>query len=190
MLFFFAASSLLRNKLTVSSSSFSSSFCLFLLFSSFFKPSYFFSYIQTTFKAASKDIYSRVKQTVPAAQYVKKKPNKKWVEDLNRHFSKDIQMAKRHMTRCSTSLIIESESHSVVSDSLRPHGLYSLWDFPRQNTGVGSLSLLQGIFPIQGLNPGLLHCRQILYQLSHKGSPRILEWAVYPVSSGSSQPRD
>ena len=99
-------------------------------------------------------------------------------------------MAKRHMTRCSTSLIIESESHSVVSDSLRPHGLYSLWDFPCQNTGVGSLSLLQGIFPIQGLNPGLLHCRQILYQLSHKGSPRILEWAAYPFCSRSSQPRN
>ena len=45
-----------------------------------------------------------------------------------------------------------------------------------QNTGVGSLSLLQGIFPTQGLNPGLPHCRQILYQLSHKRSPRIWEW--------------
>ena len=42
---------------------------------------------------------------------------------------------------------------------------------PGQNTGVGSLSLLQGIFPAQGLNPGLPHCRRILYQLSHKGSP-------------------
>ena len=42
---------------------------------------------------------------------------------------------------------------------------------PGQNTGMGSLSLLQGIFPIQGWNPGLLHCRQILYQLSHQGSP-------------------
>ena len=46
---------------------------------------------------------------------------------------------------------------------------------PGQNTGVGSLSLLQGIFPTQGLNPGLQHHRQILYQLSHKGRPRILE---------------
>ena len=62
----------------------------------------------------------------------------------------------------------ESESHSVVSDSLQPHGLYSPWNSPGQNTGVGSLSLLQGIFPTQGLNPGLLHCRRILYQLSHK----------------------
>ena len=46
----------------------------------------------------------------------------------------------------------------------------------------------KGIFPTQGLNPGLLHCRQILYQLSHKGSPRILEWVAYPFSSGSSLP--
>ena len=70
----------------------------------------------------------------------------------------------------------ESESRSVVSDSLRPHSLYSPWNSPGQNTGVGSLPLFQGIFPTQGENPGLLHCRQILYQLSHKGSPRILEW--------------
>ena len=46
------------------------------------------------------------------------------------------------------------------------------------------------IFPTQGSNPGLLHCRRILYQLSHQGSPRILEWAAYPFSSGSSQPRN
>ena len=59
-----------------------------------------------------------------------------------------------------------------------------------QNTGVGSLSLLQGIFPTQGSNPGLPHCRQILYQLSHKGSPRILESVAYPFSSRSSQPRN
>ena len=63
-----------------------------------------------------------------------------------------------------------SESHSVVSDSLRQHWLYSPWNSPGKNTGVGSLSLLQ-IFLTQGLNPGLLHRRQILYQLSHKGSP-------------------
>ena len=62
----------------------------------------------------------------------------------------------------------ESESHSVVSDSLWPHGLYSPWNSPDQNTGVGSCSLLQGIFPTQGLNPGLPHCRWILYHLSHR----------------------
>jgi len=55
-----------------------------------------------------------------------------------------------------------SESHSVVSDSLRPHGLYSLWNSLGQNTGMGSLSLLRGIFPTQGSNPSLPHCRRIL----------------------------
>ena len=83
----------------------------------------------------------------------------------------------------------ESESHSVMSDSLQPHGPYSSWNSLGQNTGVGSLSLLQGIFPTQGLNPGLPNCRQILYQLSHKGRSRILEWVAYPFSSGSSLPR-
>ena len=151
----------------------------------------------------------------------------------------------------------------VVSDSLQPRGLYSPWNSPGQNTGVGSLSLLldlgnpgieprspalqansspaepqgkpilewvaipllHGIFPIQGSNPELPNCRLILYQLSHKGSPnnprnitkcggdlvpksrstlcdpmdytvheihqaRILEWAAFPFSRGSSQSRD
>ena len=64
----------------------------------------------------------------------------------------------------------ESESHSVVSDSLPPHGLYCPWNSPDQNTGVDSLVLLQGIFPTQGSNPGLLHGRQILYQLNHQGN--------------------
>ena len=73
-----------------------------------------------------------------------------------------------------------SESCSLVSDSLRPHGLYSPWNSPSQNTGEGSLSLLQGFFPTQGLNPGLWHCRPILHQLSHEGNPRILEWVTYP----------
>ena len=66
---------------------------------------------------------------------------------------------------------VKSESHSVVSNSLGPHGLYSPWNSPGQDT--------------QGSNPGLPHCRQILYQLSHKGSLRILEWVAYPFSSGS-----
>ena len=68
----------------------------------------------------------------------------------------------------------ESVSHSVVYDSLWLHGLYPArllhsWNSLGANTGVGSHSLLQGIFPIQGLNTGLLHCRQILYHLSHQG---------------------
>ena len=77
----------------------------------------------------------------------------------------------------------ESKSHSVMSNSLWPHGLHSPCYSPGQNTGVSSLSLLQGIFLTQGLNPGLLCCKWILffclfvlckwilYQLSHKGSP-------------------
>ena len=121
----------------------------------------------------------------------------------------------------------EGKSRSAVSDSLQPHGLYSPWNSPGQNTGVGSLSLLQGlfpgieprspalqtnclpaepqgkpkntgvgscfflqgIFPTQGSNPGLPHCRLILYQLSHQESQRILEWVAYPFSRGSSRPR-
>ena len=61
----------------------------------------------------------------------------------------------------------ESESCSVMSNSSIP------WNSSGQNTGVGRLSLLQGIFPTQGLNPGLPHSRQILYHLSHRGSPRV-----------------
>ena len=56
-------------------------------------------------------------------------------------------------------------------------------DSPGQDTRMGCHTLLQGIFPTQGSNPGLLHCRWILYQLNHKGSPRILEWVAYPFSS-------
>ena len=77
-------------------------------------------------------------------------------------------------TRCSEArspYSWASESRSVVSDSLRPHGLYSPWNSPGQNTGVGSLSLLQGMVPTQGSNPGLPRCRRILYQQSHRGSP-------------------
>ena len=55
--------------------------------------------------------------------------------------------------------------------TLRPHVLYSPWNSPGENTGVGSLSLFQRIFPTQGSNPSLSHCGQILYPLSHKGSP-------------------
>ena len=73
---------------------------------------------------------------------------------------------------CDTQMFRDekSESCSVMSDSVQP--LYSSWNSPDQNTEVGSLSLLQRIFPTQGSNPGLPHCRHILHQLSHKGGPR------------------
>ena len=61
---------------------------------------------------------------------------------------------------------------------------------PGKSTGVGCRALLQGIFPTQRLIPGLPHCRQILYHLSHQGNPRILEWVACPFSRGSSQPRN
>ena len=55
---------------------------------------------------------------------------------------------------------------------MRPQELYSPWNSLGQNTGMGILSLLQGIFPTQGSNPSLPHCGWILYQLSHKGKPK------------------
>ena len=78
----------------------------------------------------------------------------------------------------------ESESRSVVSDSLRSQGLYSPWNSPGQNPGVGSPSLLQGIFPTQWLNPDLPHCRRILLPAEPQGKPKntgvgslsLLQW--------------
>ena len=77
-----------------------------------------------------------------------------------------------------------------VLSRIWPFATHSPWNSPGENTGVGSLSLFQGIFPNQGSNPGLPHCRWIRYQLSHKGSPRILGWVAYPIFRGSSQPRN
>ena len=88
-----------------------------------------------------------------------------------------------------------SVSRSVMSNSLQPHGLWPTrllcpWNSSGKNTGVGCHFLLHGIFPTQGLNPSLQPCRWTLHQLSHKGSPRILDWVAYPFFSGSSQPRN
>ena len=74
----------------------------------------------------------------------------------------------------------ESLSHSIMSDSLQPHRLQPTrlpcpWNSPGKNTEVGSCSLLQGIFPTQGSNLGLLHCMPILYHLSHQGSSIIFK---------------
>ena len=66
-----------------------------------------------------------------------------------------------------------------------PPGSSVHWDSPGKNTGVGCHALLQGIFPTRGSNPRLPHCRRVLYHLSHRGSPRILEWVAYPFSRRS-----
>ena len=101
-----------------------------------------------------------------------------WIQSCLKPFSQNFSITKFYAElsyvcagcECTTNLftcfisyseVKESESHSVVSDSLRSHGLYSPWNSPGQHTGVGSHSLLLGIFPTQGLNPGLLHCTWI-----------------------------
>ena len=98
--------------------------------------------------------------------------NHKWREIVRKKLWKTLKCTK-------------SESRSVMSDSLWSHGLYSPWNSLGQNTGVGSLSLFQ-----ETRNPGLLHSRWIFYQLSHQGSPWILEWVAYPFSSRAFQPRN
>ena len=96
------------------------------------------------------------------------------------------------LASCSTNTIAERKkrkrNHSIMSDSLQPHGLKLTrllhpWDFPDKNTGVVCHFLLQGIFPSQGLNLGLLHSRQILYQLSYQGMPSIHFILCCPFSS-------
>ena len=92
----------------------------------------------------------------------------------------------------SVVLCLVAQSCLILCDPMdcSPPGSSVHGDSPGKNTGVGCHALLQEIFPTQGSNPGLLHCRQILYQLSHQGSPRVLEWAVYPFTRGSFQPRN
>ena len=77
-------------------------------------------------------------------------------------------MANKHVKRCEIShIIVKAKSLSCVLLFATPWTIQSM-DSPGKNAGVGSLSLLQGIFLTQRLNPGLLHCRGILYQLSHR----------------------
>jgi len=83
----------------------------------------------------------------------------------------------------SCSTLCDPKDWSLPGSSV--HG-----DSPVKNAGVGCHAFFQGIFPTEGLNPGLPHCRWFLYHLSHQGSPRVLEWVAYPFARGSSQLRN
>ena len=106
----------------------------------------------------------------------KKRSEKKGEKERYKHLNAEFQRIARKLL-------------SRIQLFVTPWAIQS-WNSPCQNTGVGSLSLLQQIFTTQGWNPGLLHCRWILYQLSHKGNPRVLGWVPYSFSSRSSQPRN
>ena len=87
-------------------------------------------------------------------------------------------------------LLLSHFSRVQLFDPMEPARVLRPWDSPGKNSEVGGFALLQGIFPTQGLNPGLLHCRWILYSLNHQGSLKILEGIAYPpFSRGFSQPR-
>ena len=90
-------------------------------------------------------------------------------------------------------LCLVSQSRPTLCDPMdcSPPGFSAHGDSPGKNIGVGCHALLQAVFPTQGLKPGLPHCRQILYHLSHQESPRLLKWvAAHPFSRGSSWPRN
>ena len=106
----------------------------------------------------------------------------------------NLQIPDDWKCKCSSSILRQvsalSTGWKLISNHLLNTGfdslwLYSPWNSPGQNTAVGGLSLLQGIFPTQESNPGLLHCG-----LSYQGSPRKLEWVAYPFSSWSSRSRN
>ena len=94
------------------------------------------------------------------------------------------------MKKCVKALVTQSCLTLCDSMDCKLPGSSLHRDSPGKNTRVGYYVLLQGFFPIQGSNPGVQHCKWILYHLSHQGSPRILEWVVYPFSRGFSQPRN
>ena len=83
---------------------------------------------------------------------------------------------------------LDLDSKVKVAQSCLTHRDRIDCNSPGQNIGVGSLSLLRGIFPTQGWNPGLPHCRWVFYQLNHQGSPRTLEWAAYLFGEGNGNP--
>ena len=92
------------------------------------------------------------------------------------------------LERVSVHFSSATQSCPTLCDPMdcSPPGSTAYGDSPGKKTGVGYNALLQGIFPTQGPNPGLPHCRWILYHLSHQGSPWILKWVANPFFRGSS----
>ena len=127
--------------------------------------------------------------------YISIKLEEKWIIKCNCFRFENKEIYKKCVCVCAPH-------HSVISNSLWPHncslpGSSVHGDSPGKNAGVGCHALLQGIFahlqgifPTQGLNPGVPHCMWILYYLNHQGNPRILEWVAYLFSRGSSWLRD
>ena len=97
-----------------------------------------------------------------------------------------------HIVHIYAELCLVALSRLTLCDptDCSPAGSSAHRDSLGRNTGMNCHALFSGSIPTQGSNPGLLHCRQILYHLSHKGSPRILEWVAYPYSRVSSQSRN
>ena len=104
---------------------------------------------------------------------------------LHSHYGEWYRSSLKKQNRTTTSEV--SESHSAMSDSLQHHGLYCPWNSPARILEWGFL--FQGIFPIQGLDSGLLHCRWILYQLSYQGSSYItIYYVVKSMRRGAAKP--
>ena len=82
-------------------------------------------------------------------------------------------MANKHLKRYLIYFVIAHAKSLCNPTDCSPPGFSVRGDSLGKNTAVGSLSLLQGICPTKGWNPGLLHCRQILYHLSHQGCPKF-----------------
>ena len=118
------------------------------------------------------------------------KKKQKYNDHMIQQFHSWVYIRRKKKTTNSRRCMYININTSIIYNCQDMEAIYSPLDSPGQNTGMSSLLLLQGIFPTQGSNPGLLHREQILYQLSHQGSPRILEWVAYPISSGASQPRN
>ena len=106
------------------------------------------------------------------------------------HLAVEQKLAQRCKSIMPLCLIVQL--HLTLCDPMdcSPPGSSVYGDAPGKNTGVGCHALLQGTFPTKGSNPGLSHCRQILYCPSHQGSPRIPGWEAYFFSRGSAGSRN